>query len=300
MLICFLISIIFNITIGIYIIKKSIESNISFIKIVKILLYNGSQLVLCYMLYGFTNRIDTAFVDVMCLFGFLISSLSFIPIKMIFDKMLDKLNIDEEYEFLVRKEEMDKNYFSLMNKYENQLSIIRHDFVNQIEVAESLIENERDNKVAKEMLDEIRNELDSTKLKLFTNSKILNMVISIMENQYRDNEFELEANAFVSISRKIDDIDLCLIVENLLNEMLMIMQLKGEMERKIKFLIKNSENQLVMKVLATKNIEDSREYVKITKSHTKYLNKIIEKYNGNIYEREEEGKVELMLTLANS
>jgi hypothetical protein len=252
------------------------------------------------MLYGFTNRIDTAFVDVMCLFGFLISSLSFIPIKMIFDKMLDKLNIDEEYEFLVRKEEMDKNYFSLMNKYENQLSIIRHDFVNQIEVAESLIENERDNKVAKEMLDEIRNELDSTKLKLFTNSKILNMVISIMENQYRDNEFELEANAFVSISRKIDDIDLCLIVENLLNEMLMIMQLKGEMERKIKFLIKNSENQLVMKVLATKNIEDSREYVKITKSHTKYLNKIIEKYNGNIYEREEEGKVELMLTLANS
>ena len=56
----------------------------------------------------------------------IITSITFIFLKQVFNEIIEKENIDSEYKFLVRKLENDERYYRLMNEYANKLySFIR-------------------------------------------------------------------------------------------------------------------------------------------------------------------------------
>lgn len=60
-----------------------------------------------------------------CIVCLVLQSLSFIPLKIMFDRIIDKLSIEEEYEFLLKKEEIDKKYFEMMKEHEEHVARIR-------------------------------------------------------------------------------------------------------------------------------------------------------------------------------
>ena len=92
-----------NITVGIYFIVQGMKNKLSAGKIAKILTYNAAQFVFCILLYRAWRQTEQPAVVMSCIVCLVLQSLSFIPLKIMFDRIIDKLSIEEEYEFEKRR-----------------------------------------------------------------------------------------------------------------------------------------------------------------------------------------------------
>jgi hypothetical protein len=119
-------------------ILKAYKYKLQLRKIVVLILYDAAQLIVAYLFLDITQKVNITITIVLSSIAMFIIMLSIVPIKIIFDSMIEKITVDEEYEFLMRKEESDKRYFSMMEKYQDDMAKVRHDFANQLELAYGL------------------------------------------------------------------------------------------------------------------------------------------------------------------
>ena len=132
-------------------------------KTAEFLLYNIAQLIIAYVFFDISQKVNSRIILVSYGIAMLLIILSLVPLKIIFDGVLEKISVDDEYEFLMRKEESDKRYFALMGKYQEELSKKRHDFDNQVELAYGAVRESENEEAGKRLLDELSKRIQSTK-----------------------------------------------------------------------------------------------------------------------------------------
>ena len=113
-----------------------------------------------------------------------------------FDRIIDKLSIEEEYEFLLKKEEIDKKYFEMMKEHEEHVARIRHDFINQVAVAGNMVADTDSSAVGYKLLDELREEVESTRTTVYCSNKMINIVVDVMHYQYAEKGQLLPPSTF--------------------------------------------------------------------------------------------------------
>ncbi|MBQ3584655.1 MAG: hypothetical protein IJA27_08075, partial [Lachnospiraceae bacterium] len=179
--------------------------------------------------------LNKIYILLVALFEILISTLLIIPLKKMLYDLAEKTNIDEEYEFLVRKSETEQKYYLLMKDYETKLSELRHDFMNQVQVAYGIIENSDNKETGLELLDELSEKIQSTRIQSFCGNPMVNIILSMKQEEFQKYQLSLDTDVILSGNHKMKEMDLCTIIINLLDEMIEIKKIdacNGENEIK--------------------------------------------------------------------
>lgn len=294
-----LISVIANIYASVYFVSQGLKNKLQMSKILKILIYNLTQFLFCIMLLRGCQDMSGLLVKVCCFICILLQVICIIPLKNVLDGVVDKLNIEEEYEFLLKKEEMDKKYFALMKEYEEHVARIRHDFINQVAVAGSMVEEKDGNALGLKLLDELREEVESTRTAVYCSNKMVNIVVDVMHRQYMEKNIKLDVSIMLPHILYLDEMKICSIIQTILNEMLSIVELMDATEQSVKFQIKKAGEKLLFMVKCKNNgVREKRKYKKITALHEKYFERIMKDYKSGIYSRKHEDFIEIILSVS--
>ena len=101
--------------------------------------------------------------------------------------MIEKASVDEKYEYMVRKAEIGQKYYLMMKDYEDRLSQLRHEFMNQVQVAYGIIEKRENNKTGIAILDELSEQIESTRVNSFCSNKMVNIILSMKHDEMTEN-----------------------------------------------------------------------------------------------------------------
>lgn len=295
MIILFGITVALDILLSGYIVIKSYRYKIQIGKVIQLLLYNIAQFIIAYMFFDISQKIhNTKFIIVYGLVTVLII-LSLVPLKIIFDSMLEKISVDEEYEFLMRKEESDKKYFALMGKYQDELSKIRHDFANQVELAYGAIRDSENEEAGKRLLDELSKQIQDTKTVVYCSSKTANMLISIAKEKCKKRDIDLEVEVLTSGILTLDEGQFCSIIKTMMDEILFLNDLKKTTGGNAKLGVKQEDTKMIFFMkCSVEGIETVKKIDKLISSCEKYFLQTIKK-NCNFYSRKKDDFVEMIL-----
>lgn len=287
-----------NITVGIYFIVQGMKNKLSAGKIAKILTYNAAQFVFCILLYRAWRQTEQPVVVISCIVCLVLQSLSFIPLKIMFDRIIDKLSIEEEYEFLLKKEEIDKKYFEMMKEHEEHVARIRHDFINQVAVAGNMVADTDSSAVGYKLLDELREEVESTRTTVYCSNKMINIVVDVMHYQYAEKGIKLNADIVLPTILYLDEMKICSIIQTMLNECLSILSLAQMENPKVDFQIKKVDGKIMfMARCPVENIREHKKCERIIRTNEKYFHRILEEQESGVYNRMNKGAVEIVVSV---
>lgn len=122
---------------------------------------------------------------------------------------------EQELIFSENKKEFLDKYYELIKRNNEEISIIKHDIYNQLQIA--YVAFKQNNINAIKMLIEVEKELDDIKSTKYCENELLNIILSIKTEEAKkyDIKIELKIDYFIEIN--MEDIDVCNIFTNLLD-----------------------------------------------------------------------------------
>lgn len=282
----------------IYVFKQKKKYNLSTEKIVGFVLYSFSVFmmeVVFARLYIKVIDIATTFIIILCL---ILLVVPYLALNKMLREIIEKSSVDAEYEFLLRKSEADKKCYMLMKNYEERMSKLRHDFMNQIQVAHMVIEDSENREEGIKLLDALQEKINSTRINTFCSNKTVNIILSMKNKELKESAIDLETDIILGGKINIDEKDLCAIFINLLDEIISLADINKNKERlKCYLKCRKGEGQIVVSAgYPIKLSENGEESEKIIKNYDKYFSGIVGKYNGDVYYKNKNEKV---ITLEN-
>lgn len=288
--------------------KLSTYSKVSKRLFVPIFALPVSTILIIYVLskyaYSSVNTIDVAWVAVSVVF--LVSSN--VLVFHLFEKQLEQ---DEETKksFLVQQQlQYQTQYFKeLSDKYKLSNKTV-HDTKNQLFAISAAI-SENDFDVAKERIDEMCNSASGGENTIKTGNDALDALIN---TKYNDNkELNIKLNHYITMNtiNKIDNIDLCIIIGNALdNAIEACSKIDESIEKEITLEIRQVNDALAIKMLnpTAEDIEKKNGKL-VSKKKEKELHgfgmqsmeEIVNKYNGNLTYLQEDGVFSLKIYVQN-
>lgn len=217
----------------------------------------------------------------------IITSITFIFLKQVFNEIIEKENIDSEYKFLVRKLENDERYYRLMNEYANKLSIMRHDFKHQIEIAYYAFENNDNSVECQKLLNDLSADLEATRPSMYCNSRLINIITSMKIKDLSDMHIKTTTDILLSGSLVINENAICSIINNVFDEAREIIMEASNLNKitnpDVQFSMKNNEHQIVIKLsIYTIKVTNLEKYKNIKKYYDTYFQYILLKYDNDI------------------
>ena len=210
----------------------------------------------------------------------------------------DKLSIEEEYEFLLKKEEIDKKYFEMMKEHEEHVARIRHDFINQVAVAGNMVADTDSSAVGYKLLDELREEVESTRTTVYCSNKMINIVVDVMHYQYAEKGIKLNADIVLPTILYLDEMKICSIIQTMLNECLSILSLAQMENPKVDFQIKKADGKIMfMARCPVENIREHKKCERIIRTNEKYCHRILEEQESGVYSRMNKRAVEIVVSV---
>ncbi|MCL2153051.1 MAG: GHKL domain-containing protein [Oscillospiraceae bacterium] len=141
-----------------------------------------------------------------------------------------------------------ENYFMLLLNKEEETKRFRHDFNNHLYSIKYLLENGKTGDL-KKYVDGMDIASVNLRSEIQTGSDIINAIICELKERYKNVNYTIDWNGFFPSTVKIDPIDLSSIFYNLLtNAIEAVCKLTGEEDRKIRVVIKQSNNLLYFSV----------------------------------------------------
>ncbi|MDD3267564.1 MAG: GHKL domain-containing protein [Burkholderiales bacterium] len=129
----------------------------------------------------------------------------------------EKLLAEEKLEFLEIQRSLELKYFDLMQYHIKKLELIKHDFKNQLQIVNGLLEsNDYKNKIsAKEIVDSLSEDMNKLKGINFCKNSLVNTVLAVKKNHA--DEFGIDTSIQVNIPEEItiEKIDLSSLFLNL-------------------------------------------------------------------------------------
>ena len=270
--------------------KKKIKGKIKY-QILSILilipLFNMVLLTLLYI-YNFENMKNT--LELYSIFCLIISFIVNVTIYEIILNLEKYYQQEKQLVFLKEKEEMLYEYYKLATTNKEDLRKLKHDMKNELQIAYSFFESDSKKEKAKNMLDEMKDNIDKIGKIEYCENTILNALLGIKVSQAQEKGIEFEVHIKEGIAINIEDIDTCNIFSNLIDNS--IQGTEKAIEKKINLIIEAQMGFVVIKIENTYNDEiklnDKKELLtnkQDSESHgygIKIVKSIVEKYKGDI------------------
>lgn len=207
----------------------------------------------------------------------------------------------------LRKYKKEKNlkkqlhyYSSLIKESNEKLIDLKHDLNNQLQVAYIICKQDKEKAI--EILDKINENLNQIPQTKYCDNLILNTILAIKVAEAESNNIKIEVNIDNAIEFDMEDIDLCNLLTNLLDNS--IEASKGVANKNIQINIYKKLDYIVIKCLNEYNnyIEkDQYGNFKSTKKNKgkhghgiKIIENIVDKYDGEINIKTSNGKFAVM------
>ncbi len=198
----------------------------------------------------------------------------------------------------IQSEENRQHYMKKMCEEDEQLRRMRHDIKNQLDVVKSLInENDFSNELANNYLEQYSDRFMKLERLIDTDNAIVNAVVNSKLVECSKENIRINTTIQNRLKR-IDDIDMCSLMGNLLDNAIEAQEKVAEDKRYIEVNMLNDDDVLYISVknaITVSVLENNKDLSTIKadkKSHglgTKIIKDIVEKYNGSIDYYEEEG-----------
>lgn len=229
---------------------------------------------------------------------------------MLMERMIQNQHRQNEEEKRILSEKYEHDYYILAKEQSESVKQISKDMQRQLETVQRLIrgQNIEDRNQAENMLRKMEKEVGHIGRIYYCEDPVLNTMLSLKQEEAKRLGIEMEIEVDSVVKTQADDIDLCCIVTNLLDNAIESMQRVKEGENyredeKISVHIGRRGGYLAMKIenlaiaLPSKN---KKGFYKSTKKSGKFgehgrglgiIEKTIKKYDGYMDMRQEEDKV---------
>lgn len=305
-----MISVAVNISFFVYVLKKWRVYKIAFDKIGGFLLYNAIQLIFTIAMLADSKHMETEAVFLGLCIPIILITVIAIPFKNLFDDIVEKESVDESYEFLLRKMETNQKFYIMMREYEEQLATLRHDFMNQIQVAYAVIEHSENKAEGTALLHALNEKINQTRVPALCNHKGVNIVLAMKHKELEQLGIRIDIDMKISEKIRIDESDVSFLIMNMLEEMVELFELVNTewstehmdqtATRNISLSIKNKENQIIIGVKYPKlSIQKTELEKKLKSNYLKYYEKTTMKYNGTVFYEDTEEASFLIARLEN-
>lgn len=283
----------------IYILKQQKKYSMSIKETVGFMFYGVIVVMLEIVFMGLNPVGHKVWLMMLILCQFLLPY-PYLPLLKILNEMIEKLSIDVEYEFLMRKSEVDKKCYMLMKNYEETMSKIRHDFMNQIQIAYMLAENSESEKETIKMIEALKDKIASTKVNAFCSNKTINIVCSMKNKELKEKSINLDTDIILNGEINIEEMDLCSIFMNVLDEVILLKNMSknlGDRTQNCYLKCRKNDNLIIITFKTPSDIYDNNnEMQKVIKNYDRYFEGIVNKYNGTLYKKSIN---EMIITLEN-
>ena len=300
LILIFIIALIINVISLIHIFKKSRQHGLSISKVMGFYLYVLSQFMMSLIFVNVAYDADREIITALCILALIIIMLPIKSLKKILDDIIEKEEVDERYNALLRKMETNEKHYLMLKDYEDELSKLRHDFMNQVNVAYSVIKNSPNKEAGIELLDSLSEKIQSTRVNALCNNRMINIVISMKQKELTELGLSLDTEIIIPGKQEEIENDLSFVLINLLEEVMEIhnMNNNGKMDvKKVSLNIKKKDEKIVVVLKYPQiNIKEDSEYRRILEYYKEYFLKIIDKHNGELYYREG-NNLDIILTM---
>ena len=197
---------------------------------------------------------------------------------------------EKQFKFLKEKEKMIYDYYKLAISNKEELRKMRHDMRNELQIAYSLMEDEQGIYKAKDILDQMQDNLEKNRKIEYCDNAILNALLGIKVSQAQEQQIDFEVQIEKNMSIMLEDIDICNIFSNLIDNS--IEGCSNLEEKKIELEIKEQMGFIVIKIENTYQgelLKNKRNEILTTKEDSrnhgyglKIVKSIVDKYQGQI------------------
>lgn len=209
---------------------------------------------------------------------------------------------EQELIFSENKKEFLDKYYELIKRNNEQISIIKHDIYNQLQIA--YVAFKQNNINAIKMLIEVEKELDDIKSTKYCENELLNIILSIKTEEAKKYDINIELKIDYFIELNMEDIDVCNIFTNLLDNSIEAAKKNENKNVKLYIYEKNGyviiKNENFCKCYKKNKIGKFETTKKDKKSHgygIKIIEKTLEKYNGDLNVRIDNGIFRMIILL---
>lgn len=299
LIIFFSMSLILNIISIIHIIRSQVRYKLRLLKVMGFYLYVISQFMMSTIFINVAYDVNKDVVTALCIVALVIIMLPIKALKKILDDIIEKEEVDEKYNTLLRKMETNEKHYLMLKDYEDELSRMRHDFMNQVNVAYSIIKNNPNKEAGLELLDSLSEKINSTRVNALCSNRMVNIVISMKQKELTSLGISLDTEIIIPGKNESVENDLSFVLINLLEEIIEIHKMNGGKDEKITVPLKISKKDGKINVVATYphiHNKDNIEYQKMLGYYKEYFYKIIEKHSGEIFYKEDDD-LDIILTM---
>ncbi len=225
----------------------------------------------------------------------LIAILSLIGLFQVIPVLARKEKLEEENQL----NQWNQAYYENLEKQQLEIRILRHDMVNHLQVLASLTGNARDTY--------LRDLISGPVLKksvFFCENKILNGVINAKLSAIEKAKIPFTADIHVA-EIPVDDVDLCAVFANGLDNAIESCQKRAEKERFIKIQARAEKGIFVLRIVNAAQVVDTKNGIpKTSKASAQYhgfglrsMETIVQRYDGEMELTAEDGQFSLFLYL---
>ena len=199
------------------------------------------------------------------------------------------------YETKMRNEQLEYErstqyrYYEKINELQHEIMKYRHDFNNVLTTAMNLYTYPDTAEKGKEMLDELSRKNQSNKMPFYCANNIVNAILWDKSNTAKESGVTLDCDASLSNDIPIDDVDLCCLIVNMLDNAIRGAK-AAENDKSIGIKIKEENGRIYISVSNYADMPDfeSTEKLPSTKANknhgygTEIIRNIVQKYDGDV------------------
>ena len=199
------------------------------------------------------------------------------------------------YETKMRNEQLEYErstqyrYYEKINELQHEIMKYRHDFNNVLTTAMNLYTYPDTAEKGKEMLDELSRKNQSNKMPFYCANNIVNAILWDKSNTAEESGVILNCDASLSNDIPIDDVDLCCLIVNMLDNAIRGAK-AAESDKSIGIKIKEENGRIYISVSNYADMPDfeSTEKLPSTKANknhgygTEIIRSIVQKYDGDV------------------
>ena len=199
------------------------------------------------------------------------------------------------YETKMRNEQLEYErstqyrYYEKINELQHEIMKYRHDFNNVLTTAMNLYTFPDTAEKGKEMLDELSRKNQSNKMPFYCANNIVNAILWDKSNTAEESGVILNCDASLSNDIPIDDVDLCCLIVNMLDNAIRGAK-AAENDKSIRIKIKEENGRIYISVSNYADMPDfeSTEKLPSTKANknhgygTEIIRSIVQKYDGDV------------------
>ena len=199
------------------------------------------------------------------------------------------------YETKMRNEQLEYErstqyrYYEKINELQHEIMKYRHDFNNVLTTAMNLYTYPDTAEKGKEMLDELSRKNQSNKMPFYCANNIVNAILWDKSNTAKESGVTLDCDASLSNDIPIDDVDLCCLIVNMLDNAIRGAK-AAESDKSISIKIKEENGRIYISVSNYADMPDfeSTEKLPSTKANknhgygTEIIRNIVQKYDGDV------------------